>query len=476
MKRYIKNIFSIVLCGLVACSALTACKDDDPKGDGTYSIDGVDTENGDAITLNITRLGKGYHANKDGLVVSDCYTYTIRTNGHWQILPKTEDATKWVRFLAMEGDNSSKIYFGVWPNEGFDVREADFSLIIDGKEQPNTFIHIEQDRTIPALSLTNGALYSLPDAGGNVVIDVTTNTGEVDYKIEYDDPADGNWLKFDESASKIASLVFTADANKNEDERKAYVTISSKLRPELSATATIVQNTYLLVLFDSFSYLSFGTSTNIWEGTSAQKAIEQWSADAKSVGWIGMLNGTQTASRTYGRKGYILLGDGGRIGTVATPELAKIGEGTADVNVTFDCVGYVTETGTRDYSDLYIAVWGEGEIEGANENLTVNYKQLEGTKTLKVLHIDVENFPNRPVGIFPGEYDEWDSANAQLKLRVNGANAQTRLIFMGGYWENMRSKKEYDTPDPVINGVTFKRCKQNNRLGIDNVKIVRILK
>lgn len=477
MKIYNKFLYIVAICGMLATSSvLTSCEDDAPVGDGTFTIDGIDSENGDAIVLNVSKDGYGYNSNKNGLLTSACYTYTIRTEGHWKIIPKSEDVS-WIRFIATEGDNASKFFFGVWPNEGFDTRTADFSISIDGKEYPGTFIHIEQAPTLPTFSLTNGTLYSIPDNGGSTTIDVTTNTGAVEYSIEYENPADGEWLKYNSKNSKAASLVFDADANKGAEERKAFVTISSKVRPELKATATVVQNTYMMIMFDTFSYLNYTTSQTIWLGTG-QKAIEQWTGDAltSNPGWVGMLNGSQTISRTYGRKGYILLGNDGRIGTVASPEFTKIGEGTADVNVTFDCVGYVAESGTRDYSDLYIGVWGEGTIAEANEDLTVNYKQLGGTKTLRVYHLEVTNFPNQPAGIFPAGYDEWASGNAQLKFRVNGVNAQTRVILMGGYWEDQRTKNVFDSPDPVQNGITYRRNNKNNRLGIDNFKVVRITK
>lgn len=473
--RY-KLILGVAALGLFAVSGVvfSSCKEDDPVNEKVFSIDGLDTENGDCIRINATQAGKGYHKNMDGLVVSSAYTYTIRTDCHWKILPKDED-TSWVRFLAMEGDGASKFTFGIWPNGTFEKREANFTLVLDGVEQPRTFIHIEQEPTLPTFNIEGGNLISLPDSGGEALINVVTNAGDVDFKIEYPDGTAGEWLTHNSEASKGTKLVFVADANSGEDEREAYVTVFSRLLPELQARVTIVQNTFALIVFDDFSYLNYTSTTNIWDSTGALP-IEQWNSDAVAKGWIGMLNGTQTASRAYGRKGYVLLGNGGRIGTIASPAFTKIENGTADVNVSFDCVGYVAESGTRDYSDLYIGVWGPGEIEGATEDLSVDYKQLGGRQTIKVKHVEITNFPNLPVGVFPEGYNEWDSANARVNLRVNGATPETRIILMGGYWEDMRSKNKFDDPDPVINGIKIRRNNKNNRLGIDNFKAIRVLK
>ena len=244
--------------------------------------------------------------------------------------------------------------------------------------------------------------------------------------------------------------------------------------PNLKERVEVVQNTYALVLIDDFGYASRTATTNIWDQTNAL-ALENWTGTAAESGWTGMLNGTQTISRVYACRGYILLGNGGRIGTAASPAFAALAEETSDVNVTLDCVGYVTEGGVRDYSDLYIGVWGPGTIDGATEDLAVNYKQLGGQTTLKVKHIEITNFPNMPVGVFPAGYNEWSSENARVSVRVNGATADTRIILMGGYWENLRSTNKYDSPDPVQNGVTYRRNNRNNRIGIDNFKVMRII-
>ncbi len=469
-KRYL-NI-AVVAVMFVSGMGLTSCKDDEPVGDRVFSVDGLDTESGDCIRINATQAGKGYHKNKDGLTITAAYSYTIRTSSHWEILPKDED-TSWVRFLATEGDGDSRFFFGVWPNETFEKREANFTLVLDGVEQPRTFIHIEQEPMVPTFSVEGGNLLTIPDAGGEAVITVVTNTGDVDFAVEYEDSDDGKWLQYDSDTSSGSKLVFFAEANTGEDERMAFVTVSSKLFPDMKAKVSVVQNTFALVMFDDFNYLNYTSSTDIWNGTG-ERPIEQWGSSA-AESWTGLFNGVQTASRVYGRKGYVLLGNGGRIGTVASPTFSKIGEETSDVNVSFDCVGYVSESGTRDYSDLYIAVWGPGEIEGETENLTVNYKQLGGSKNLRVKHMEIKNFPNRPIGVFNDGYDEWDSENARITLRVNGVTAETRIILMGGYWENARTKNTFDSPDPVQNGVTYRRNNRNNRLGIDNFKVIRTI-
>lgn len=472
--RYYVSYIATAILMCAANTLLTSCKDDSPEPDRTFSVDGLDTESGDCIRITATQAGKGYHKNMDGLVVSSSYAYTIRTSSHWRILPK-EDDSSWVHFLSMEGDGDSSFFFGIWPNETFETREANFSLVLDGKEQPCTFIHIEQEPLVPTFSVSGGNLLTIPDTGGEATIAVVTNTGKVEFSIEYADDTDGEWLRYEKDTSKGSNLVFSAGANSGDDERTAYVTVNSAMFPDMKARVTVVQNTSALLLFDDFSYLNYTSSTEIWNGTG-ERPIEQWSSDALSKGWTGLFNGVQTASRVYGRKGYVLLGNGGRMGTLASPAFSGIEEGSADVDITFDCVGYVSESGTRDYSDLYIGVWGNGEIEGDTEDVTVNYKQLGGSATLRMRHLEISNFPNRPAGVFPEGYDEWDSANARVSLRVKGADSGTRIILIGGYWENARTKNTFDSPDPEQNGVTYRRNNRNNRLGIDNFKAIRVLK
>lgn len=473
MNRYKSILHAMAMCGmLLAGTVAVSCDDDDVVSDRTYSVDGIDTANGDCIELFVSRTGAGYHSSQDGLQINSAYSYAIRTNAHWMIVPKSED-TDWVRFLAMEGDRDSKFYFGVWPNTTFFTRVADFALVLDGVEQPHTFIHIEQAPSLPTFSLNAGS-FTIPDAGGDVVVSATTNTGECGFTVAYPEGTD-EWLTFVADKSKEASFVFTAGANSGEDERSAYVTIYSKLFPDMKERVEVVQNTYALILMDDFGYAASTATNKIWDQTGA-KAIENWTGAAAASGWTGLQNGTQTVARVYACRSYMLLGNGGRIGTAASPALVALEGETSDVKVSFDCVGYVTEGGVRDYSDLYIGVWGPGTIEGETEDLTVNYKQLGGKTTLKVKHIEITNFPNVPVGVFPGGYDEWSSENARIDLRVNGATAETRIILMGGYWENLRTANKYDSPDPVQNGVTYRRNNKNNRLGIDNFKVIRIFK
>lgn len=475
MNQYKSFLSVLALCGaLLPGVVLTSCDDDDVAGDRTFAVEGIDTENGNCIELFVSQSGKGYHKNQDGLQLSSAYTYSIRTKSHWMIIPKTED-TSWIRFISTEGHGDSKFFFGVWPNTTFDTRIADFSLVLDGVEQPHTFIHIEQAPTLPTFSLEDGNLYAIPDTGGEVTVDITTNTGECGYEIEYPDKDVGEWLTFVADKSKPKSFVFSAQANSSADEREAYVTVYSKLFPDLKARVQIIQNTYALVMFEDFSILNATSSTQIWNQTNA-RPIEQWTGDAAALGWVGLHNGSRASSYVYACKGYIRLANDGYIGTVASPAFKKLGDKTADVNVTFDCVGYVSESGVRDYSDIYIGVWGPGTVEGANQELKMSYKELGGATTLSVRHIEVTNFPNVPVGVFPAGYDEWNSENARQQVRVNGVTAETRLIIMAGCWENKRSTNKYDSPDPVQNGVTYRRNNKNNRIGIDNFKVLQIIK
>lgn len=474
MKKSIKHIFTIALTLGVGMLPLSSCKDDKPQGPFSYTVDGIDSENGECIDITVTQDGQGFHSNKDGLDFTTCYSYTLRTTGSWKIIPKSEDSS-WVRFLSTEGENESNIYFGVWPNDTFFEREADFALAINGVEQPNILIHISQNKKKPTFNLSGGDVYTISGAGGSTKITATSNTGKIGAKIEFENPDEGEWLTFDAENSVDNELAFNATPNGGETERTAYVTLYSELIPEMTAVVTVIQNSYAIILNEYFSVINYTSTPKLVDGTNA-KAIENWTGGAAELGWTGMLNGTQTASQVYGRCGYILLGGSGRSGAVATPAFSTIEEGTADVNVTFDCVGYVSDSGTRDYSDLYIALWGPGTIEGADKTLDVNFKQLGGATTLKVKELEITNFANVPTGIFPNGYDEWNPDNARIQFKILGATAETRVILMGGYWDGARTKNTYDTPDPVQNGITYRRNNKNNRLGIDNFKAVRIMK
>lgn len=473
MNKIIKNISALLLGCTVALLPLS-CKEDEPTGPFSYSVDGVDSQNGECINIEVSQDGYGFHSNKDGLDYTACYTYTIRTEGKWQIIPKSEN-TSWVRFLSIEGENSSNIYFGVWPNDTFFEREADFAIAINGVEQPNILIHISQKRKKPTFNLAGGDIYTISGAGGTTKITATSNTGKISQRIEFADPADGEWLSFDAENSVDNELSFIATPNAGENERTAYVTLFSELIPEMTATVTVIQNSYAIILNEYFSVINFTSTPKLVDGTNA-KAIENWTGGAAELGWTGMLQGSQTASQVYGRCGYILLGGNGRSGAVASPAFTTIEEGTADVNVSLDCVGYVADSGTRDYSDLYIGLWGPGTIEGADTDIAVNFKQLGGASTMRVKQLEITNFANVPTGIFPDGYDEWNSDNARIQFKVLGATSETRVVLMGGYWEGARTKNTYDSPDPVQNGITYRRNNKNNRIGIDNFKAVRIIK
>lgn len=476
-SKYMNLLKTAAFCGaiLLPIGFLSGCKEEAPIHE-EFSVDGIDSANGDYINISVGQAGKGVYKTNDGLIASDCYRYIVRTEANWKVIPKSAD-TSWITFMNDDGKGTSSFTFGIWANKGFDKREADFAIVLDGREQPGIFMHIEQAPTIPTFSVATGPYASVPSEGGEVAIQIDTNTGDTEYSIAYADPTDGDWLKFVTPApdEKVTAnnFRFSADKNMNEEEREAIVTFWSKVKPELKSEVKVVQNTFALIFFDGFDYISRTKTTDIWD-SDGELEIGSWAGEAATSGWTGLKNGTQPAARVYGRRGYISLGGGNRIGTVASPALDI--DSPTDINVSFDCVAYVTKTGIHDYNDLYVAIWGPGEFADATEDLTVNYPALGGSTQLKVLHKVVTNCPNLPEGIFPTGYNEWDSKNAKISLRVNGATSETRIILIGGYWENARSVPKYDNPDPVQNGISYRRNYQNNRLGIDNFKVVRIIK
>ena len=175
------------------------------------------------------------------------------------------------------------------------------------------------------------------------------------------------------------------------------------------------------------------------------------------------------------RPGLLKIGYGGFGGALLTPEMEKLGERTADVEVTFQLCAASAADGTKDANDVYIGLWDHcpGEIDNADHEQLANQWYYE-CKALKIT-----NYQNSDAKEYGENYDEWDKSISLYSVTVKGAKANTRVyMFFGPYGTGIKQNTTPTTIDIVINGQnkTFNYKPTSNRIGLKGcwMKILKV--
>lgn len=175
------------------------------------------------------------------------------------------------------------------------------------------------------------------------------------------------------------------------------------------------------------------------------------------------------------RPGLLKIGYGGFGGALIAPAMEKLGDRTADVEVTLQMCAASASDGTKDANDVYVGLWdgSAGEIEDADHEQLANQWYYE-CKAFKVT-----NYQNSDAKEFGENYDEWDKSISLYKVTVKGAKANTRMyLFFGPYGSGIRKNTTPTTIDLVINGEnkSFPFKPTSNRIGLKGcwMKILKV--
>lgn len=188
----------------------------------------------------------------------------------------------------------------------------------------------------------------------------------------------------------------------------------------------------------------------------------------------------QTYNSVYMRPGYLKIGRTGWGGALVSPLFEKLGDRTADVEVTFQMCGYTSagseaKPGNKDATDVHVALWdgSDGEIDDAD------YEQVASGWTYEAKKFKVTNYYQSKNQEYGADYDVWDKNISLYTIKVNGATAKTRLyIFGGGYGMELETRTEPTTLVQNVNGEekTFVFKPNINRIGLKGcwVKVLKV--
>lgn len=176
------------------------------------------------------------------------------------------------------------------------------------------------------------------------------------------------------------------------------------------------------------------------------------------------------------RPGLLKIGYGGFGGAIIAPAMEKLGDRTADVEVTFQMCAATAANGTKDANDVFVGLWdgSAGEIADADQEVMANQWYYD-CKSIKVT-----NYQNSDAKEYGENYDEWDKNRSLYTVTVKGAKANTRLyLFFGLYGQGLKiNAPAVKTIDLVINGETktFPYKPESNRIGLKGcwMKVLKV--
>ena len=163
-------------------------------------------------------------------------------------------------------------------------------------------------------------------------------------------------------------------------------------------------------------------------------------------------------------QGFAKLGKTNVGGDIVSPVLSKI-EGTRNIKVTFQAVGYSSAGGAVDDKEVYVGVIGGGKVvsvegvEGVATSVesTFTYQdankssmQIQGMGHATLHEDDQFNKTLDPTGL-----KIWEEPFTWITVNIEGATSQSQIVFVGGMFNS------------GLKGVG----QGKNRIFIDNVKV-----
>lgn len=444
-----------IWAAVFAAMAVAGCSDDDATVDPQFRIEGDIS----AISQSCDAVGVGSAGYIDR---SSALKYVVRSNTHWTVKPTDPDAD-WVVIHPNEGWADGTFYVGLKENEHFDPRSTSIQIEVDGEATPRT-IPVAQGGAEPYIKMSNSV--TVNGAGGASSLAISANIG---WTCELLDP-DNGWLSiasFDET-----SITINAQRREEDAPRSTDIAIICPQVPEVNGTITVTQFGPSVIFYEDFEWLGNYATNGTWYDSSSPKAITSWTMAQYKMGWTSWI-GTSNTTNVYGGSldgnGWLKLGKTNYCGNAVSPALVNIGAGnTVDIDVSMVACPYVsggnttTNPGNHDVNNLYVGVYGPGEVVGADFEVVVdgvvyvangNWQREIGADeapedyfmgeaapdmvgTYKVKKFVLVNYPNSKnthVWFYP---DPLNCPEAECNLKVRGATADTHIIIFGGGYDD----------------------------------------
>lgn len=412
----IKNIILIGLAIVNITVFFTACK-------------GENVDSGDPY-LNFDDVSGVINVSQKGFSQSKRKTVYVRSNSSWKVALENIADTAWLHFYIDEGVDDGHIEYWVDPNNTFKEREGKISFTV-GNKVVNS-IDILQAPSVPSITAKPTDFTVVPE-GAQIALEVTAN---IDWSPSLS--TDASWAHITRVTND--SVFLTIDPNE-EDERTAVLTMSGTgKQANVMAKVNITQKDQSLIFSDDFSWLKEGKVDYYYNFPEQKYSV--WTDKEKAAGWTTFDEGT-----LFGGQGYIKFGKTNYFGDTESPKLFKLKKAT-DVTVSFQAIGYLSKSGTKDASTIKVAVLGPGEIDGSD----ISSVEVKGTQYRCVRFVTTV-FPNSSNNEHGEGYDPWADSDSHFSFTITGATGETQLMFVGGeQWGSGKGK---------------------NRVLVDNVTVVR---
>ncbi len=436
----VKALCLVALVALVACG-FASCSDDKTKsGEPYFYLEGV-TDG--VIELDMAAV--------DTTSLSAAAKYTVRSNRSWKLVPQSENG--WLRIFPLTGEDDGLLRVSQLENSKPSKREITYKVYLDGNDSGITYT-IRQKNSEPYMNATTSSV-QVAREGGEVSVPIQTN---VPFEVSIVE-TDAKWIgaTIDDGVIKL-----TVDYNQPGAERSATLHVQGTGEfANLSLDIPVIQLGEVL-LYENFSWLvksAAGVEYPIqgWIYDSCVR-FDAWTQDELDHGW------TSRSNIAYAMQGFAKLGKTNVGGDIISPVLSKI-EGTRNIKVTFQAVGYSSAGGAVDDKEVYVGVIGGGKVvsvegaEGVATSVESSYTYQDANKASMTIqgmgHATLHEDDQFNKTLDPTGLKIWEEPFTWITVNIEGATSQSQIVFVGGMFNT------------GLKGVG----QGKNRLFIDNVKV-----
>ncbi|MGN1245923.1 MAG: hypothetical protein ACI4UN_04750 [Muribaculaceae bacterium] len=460
-NRFLSNLAGKLCIAALAMSAMvvSSCDDDDNNFEGSpyFSIDGF-TEAGNDFIYEMD------YKKVDTTSLTAAKVFTVRSNRPWQIVA-SEAENGWCRVWPGVGEGDGLIRVSALENGSAIGREMIYNIIVEGMDTGRRFI-VKQKGSDPYIR-SSVVEVNIPRTGGSTTLLILAN---VPYEKPVITDADGktvDWVTYAETATNTFE-VRVPGVNDTGDSRLAFFHMQGSGEYSNIAITVPIYQTYAIIT-DDFSWVPAldGSSVLGWDTTNENR-YDLWIKNGMSQEDFDAHKWVCRSTWLYARPGFIKLGKTNYGGDVISPKMEELGEGTFDVQVQIQAVGYSSAGGTMDDRELLVGVLGDGEITeahsmGAAEVDDVTNIAYANDKGGDMIIPKMKRFTLTEAGTFLKARDEtgmdvWSCPDTKCVVTIKGATKNTQVVYIGGTY-----------------GAALKNVgKGKNRIFLDNYQVIQL--
>lgn len=247
----------------------------------------------------------------------------------------------------------------------------------------------------------------------------------VDYDVTFqtNDKSDREWLDVANleatSDPSVKKLHIKAKPRGAEDWKERIGSVGITSKDNSLARFLEIRQGYPHHIDEEFTWLIYGGTDPLDE--ASEKSMDRWSDQETERGWS-----STAPTTTFGKNGFIKLGDGVSKGDISTPFVNAINRDSILI-VSFDGLAYTSKNGTKDANKLTVRITGGG-VFSADKDASDEAELV----TEKVIELKHYNPAYASLGT-----TMWDVPNNRYSLRIESSeksklSSATRIQFIGG--------------------------------------------